>query len=296
VPGIRVLDFHLTSEFWSEFRNLRRAALDSFRCQVSIMLLFSVDILIVGTCNRPEEAAVYGLFVRIFGIIKTFIQSLGDVSWPLFAQNKAAAKEWSLLLLRGNAWIHGGVAGGIAVSLIPFLRWYMGPAWTGSTPLLTLILLRFVVAGLQNPAAYFLISASQFQVLARYIEFELIAAIALSLLLVKFGSTGVAAAFLIATAFGTFYPILSAYSKILGFKGLIVLRGIWVRGIFAFAASVATASLLLSSFSGRFSALAGIIGAAVGISLPFAFGYLGFRQNGRTRRLDFDLKELLARI
>ncbi len=173
----------------------------------------------------------------------------------------------------------------------------MGPTWTGSRYLLTLILLRFVVAGLQQiPQRIFLIGASQFRVLARYIEFELIAGLALSLPLVRFGSTGVAAAFLIATVFGTFYPILSAYSKILGYKSLLILRGIWVRGLFAFTVSIAVAALLLSLFSGRFSVVAGVIGAGVGISLPFAFGYLRFRKNDPTRLLEFDLKELLARI
>ncbi len=109
IPEIRVFDFHLTSSFWSEFRLLRRGAFDSFRCQVSIMLLFSVDILIVGTCRGPEEAAVYGPFIRIFGIIKAFIQSLGDVSWPLSLKIKPQPKSGVWFLLQVN--VHGFTEG-----------------------------------------------------------------------------------------------------------------------------------------------------------------------------------------
>ncbi len=296
VPGLRIFDFHLTIGFWNEFRSLRRAAFNSFRCQVSIMLLFSVDLIIAQTCSRPEEVAIYGLFARIFGIVRSFIQSIGDVTWPIFAQHKAAAREWSLLLLRGNAWIHGSVSGAIAICLIPFLQWYMGSAWTGSTDLLLLILLRFVVTGLQNPAAYFLISASQFQVLARYIEFELAAAVTLSALFARHGTNGLATAFLLATACGTFYPILSAYSKILGFNGLLLLRGLWLRAILGFVASVTISRILLPSLPGGFSVLAGAIGTAAGITLPFCIAYLRFHQNKQSRNLNFGLKEILARI
>jgi len=253
VPSFRVFDFKLNSGFWEQLRRIRRDAFDSFRSQISILLLFSIDLIIVGAWTSPREAAVYGLLVRVFGILRSFIQSLGEVSWPLVAQKKHESREWSHLLLRINAWIYGSTAGAVAVFLLPFLQWYMGPQWIASDTLFILLLIRFVIVGLQSPAGYFLIGLNEFRVYAKWIQSELIAAVILSLFLLKWGAVGVAAGFLGATFCGTFFQIFAAYSHASGFKPLTLFRSVWLRTIAGFTATAVVARLLLPVVAGALS-------------------------------------------
>jgi O-antigen/teichoic acid export membrane protein len=252
-PQFCILDFNLNKSFWEQLGIMRRDAFDSFRSQISILLLFSVDLVIVGAWTSPPEAAVYGLLVRVFGILRSFIQSVGEVSWPLIAQNKTGSREWSHLLLRINAWIYGTITGGVAVFLLPFLKWYMGPEWIASTPLFVLLLVRFVIVGLQSPAGYFLIGLNEFRIYAKWIQLELFAAVVLSVLLLKWGAIGVASGFLAATLCGTFFQIFAAYCQAAGFNPVRVFRSVWLRTLAGFTATAIVGRLILPHFTGILS-------------------------------------------
>ena len=151
VPSLKLLSFGVTTEFWAEFRRLRRSALHAFLSQVSTLLLFTIDLVIVGIWCSIQEAALYALLLRIFAIVRSFVQTAGEVSWPILARSAEAGASMSRVLLNLNAWIYGGITGSLAVFLLPFLAWYMGENWVASELLFFLLLSRFFIVGLQSP-------------------------------------------------------------------------------------------------------------------------------------------------
>jgi len=96
----RSSDFHLSANFWVQFRDIRREAIGSFWNQLAMLFLYSIEIVIVGMVTSPAEAAVYALLVRILAIIRTFVQSLGEITWPILAQSKSDQNRLSHIVLR----------------------------------------------------------------------------------------------------------------------------------------------------------------------------------------------------
>jgi O-antigen/teichoic acid export membrane protein len=271
VAGFRPFDFHLDAEFWRRLREIRHDAIASFWNQLAMLFLYSVEIVIVGMSTSPAEAAVYALLVRILIIIRSFVQSLGEISWPMLAQSKSDQNRLSHIVLRLTAWMYGSVAGAILVTLVPFLRWYMGPEWTGPNTLLLLLLIRFVIVGVHSPAGYYLQARSEFRVLAKYNWLELAAALGFSALLLPRGGAGIAAGFLFATVFATLFQILRVFARRTGFTLGSVLFAIWSRVIAGFAISALLGWLLILRASGIWSLPVAAVATLAGLSLPLLF-------------------------
>ena len=211
-PQIRFLDFDLSRSFWEWFHRLKREAFECFRSQITTAVLYGVDIILVALFCKPEEVAVYGILSRLISVLRSFLQSVSEVAWPMVAQLGLQTEKFNMFLLRMNSWIFGSVTGVMAVALLPFCKWYMGEEWTASRSLLYLLLARFVVTGLATPSAYLLYGLGEFLSISRPLQRELIAGVLFSLLLgPRYGEMGIAAAFLIATLFGTGYPMIRAY-------------------------------------------------------------------------------------
>jgi O-antigen/teichoic acid export membrane protein len=297
VPGFKILDLRVTDEFKAEFKSLRNLAFHSFRTQLSIVLLFSVDLVIVGVVYPPREAAVYALFTRIFGIVRSLIQSAGEVSWPLWAQNRAGGKDWSHLLLKANAWIYGSVVGAMAFSLIPFLRWFMGPEWTGSQPLFAIMLVRFLVTGISNPAGYFLIGRGEYRSLAKVLELEVVVAVVLAILLRTRGPEGIAAAFLMATTCGTMWPILWQYGAISEHRRLPLIGGVWLRAAAAFGGSVVVTAWLVQMASSQLVIVGAALGTCTGLTIGLLFSYVHWRwRNEESTAPVFSFRAMVSKI
>ena len=229
-PLVRFLDFDLSKSFWAWFHRLKREALECFRFQITTAVLSSVDIILVALFCKPEDVAVYGILSRLISVLRSFLQSVSEVAWPMVAQLGLQTQKFNMFLLRMNSWIFGSVTGVIAVALLPFCQWYMGEQWTASRSLLYLLLARFVVTGLATPSAYFLYGLGEFSSISRPQQRELIAAVLFSLLLgPRYGEKGIAAAFLIATLLGTGYPMIRAYCARAGLPTGTILVSLWWR-------------------------------------------------------------------
>ena len=176
--------------------------------------------------------------------------------------------------------------GALAVTLIPFLAWFMGSRWTATSDVLWLVLARFFITGNSSPAGYALIGFGEFKAFATRVERELLAAVILSLLLgFQFGVRGIAISFLAATLFASFIPILQLYALHEGLSTLQLLRAIWWRALLAFAISLGVALLLGRVVGWRaFSVLAGGVGAAVAVATGIALAFLRLWAPSRQRR------------
>src|SRR5262245_10721342 len=214
MPSVRLFTLERSAEFKRYFHELKRDAWACFRSQVSIILLFTVDIIFVGMMSSAGEAAVYAVLSRLFGIVRGLLQTAGEAAWPVVAEQRETSGVLASFLLRANGWIYGAVMGAMALTLTPFLEWYMGKAWAPPSILVYLLAARFLITGASSPAGYLLVGLGDFQAVARCVERELVVATLLAVPLgMKWGVLGVAWAFLLATACGTFLPILFVYAK-----------------------------------------------------------------------------------
>lgn len=266
-PGIRFFTFRKTPDFWQRFHALKKDAFSCFRSQVSIVLLFSIDVVLGQFFCPAADAAIYILLWKMFGYLRQFLQSTGEAAWPIMAERGSAGHEWSLKLLRFNSWIYGSALGAACLTLPPFLEWFMGKGWVAPKGLVYLIGFRCLVTGVSSPTSYFLQGLGKFRELAIFVERELVAAVAISLLLVKpLGIYGVAVGFLLSTAFGTFTPILRAYTRSAKLSLTGTLTQIWWRAGLAGAVSFLAAGALWAALQkpaltpaiGAVSALAGL--------------------------------------
>lgn len=230
VPGFRLLGSMHPEDFWPIFREMRSEAVACFRSQIAILLLFTVDPLLAGNIGESHAAAEaggrYATAARMFAQLRSLLQAGSEAAWPLIAQqqNKSAKgnpgdkimalTQW---LVRVNAWVYGAAMGPVIMVLVPFAAWWTQnktASWTPGQTLVTLMSLRFLIAGISSPSAFFLIGSGQFGTLARYIEREIVLGVVLSFLLApRFHGEGVAAAFLIATVCGTFTPLFWAWAN-----------------------------------------------------------------------------------
>lgn len=278
-PGLRLLDWRLDERFWGFFNGLRGSAWACFRSQVVTVLLYTVDLVFVLFLCGARDAAVYGVLSRVFAMLRTFLQSSGEVTWPIIAQRGMGDNGFRKVLLRSNAWIHGAVAGAVCVTLIPFCRWYVGEALTSGETVLYLVVARFAITGMATPAAYVLYGLGEFKTLTRCLQRELIAACILTLILgATYALPGVAASFLLATIGGTAYPMISAYAKLSGESARKVLFQVWWRMLAGFAYSALWAWFFLGYFpAGPGTVVPAAIGLASTLLLAFVISF--FRSN-----------------
>ncbi len=249
LPGVRPIDLGwdaARSAYWKEHR---RGAWSVFRMQVFILLLLSLDLVLAGWLVRDaSELTAYGLMLRVIGIGRTSLTSLGEALWPRIARGDADQGELTRRVLALNAWLFG-IAGGVFAGAMPaVLGWYVSRDWVPSPLLNALLVLRFVVIGMSSPAAYHLLGAGSYSTLVRALGWEVTVGVVLGGVGGWFwGSAGVAGGFLGSTVLGTFYPLFAAYARSQGVRAVGLWFGqIWARAAFAGAASLLAASWVLS--------------------------------------------------
>jgi len=229
-PGIPLFSLTITSPLWQHFHSLRKDAWQVFQSQIAILLLFSVDIVLVGILCSPKDAALYGLLSRLFTIMRGFLQSFSEAAWPILARRTQQDERFTDWLLHGNSWIYGFAAGSMAILAAPFLQWYMGPQWRPTDVLCWLFVARFLIVGASSPASYFLYGAGDFRSLSRCCNRELLIASALGILLGHFyGMDGIALGFLLATSAGTLIPLFSIYARRREIPLSRILSQVWLR-------------------------------------------------------------------
>jgi O-antigen/teichoic acid export membrane protein len=273
---IRILQFTLGERFWNLFQRLKTEAFASFKTHLVMVLLYSIDLILVGIFCSAQTVAVYGILSRLITIVRSFLQTLGDVSWPIVARRGLGHQPFNAFLVRINAWIYGSITGAMCLTVIPFCKWYLGEQWTASAPLVYLLVARLLVTGLDGPVAYFLYAAGDYQAIAKYLQRELIAAVLLSLAAAPlYGSTGIACAFFLATAFGTAFPIMQIYCRKAGCGVLKFLGQIWWRASLAFVISFGSTVLLMGYFpDGLQSLIPAVVAVMAGVSLSLLVSLL----------------------
>lgn len=229
-PGLPFFSLARGPEFWRRFHEMKAGALALFRNQVATLVLFTVDVVIVGLACGAREAAVYGLLTRVFGIVRSVVQTSGEAAWPLVARQGGLDREFNGFLVRANAWIYGSVTGAALVTLQPFLGWFMGGDWLASTPVLMLIAARFLITGMASTVTYLLYGLGEFRLLSRPLERELMASVVLAVPgALWLGSAGVSGAFLLATAAGTLAPIYFGYFRAARLEARAFFLAMWWR-------------------------------------------------------------------
>jgi O-antigen/teichoic acid export membrane protein len=187
---------------WARLVAIWRQALDALLNQIAMILVFTVDLVIVGIAVGPGAAAIYGVITRAVTISRQMLSSLAEAAWPRLAGELDDTRRAGIMrkVDRLNAWVVGAWYGAMAATLHPFLSWLVKPDWVGPQPLILLMILRSLLISLTSPHAYGLMSAGRFRELATINMQEgllgLTAGIALSL---TYGYYGVAYAFLGAT-------------------------------------------------------------------------------------------------
>lgn len=245
LPALRPIDLGwdaARSAYWKEHR---RGAWSVFRMQVFIMLLLSLDLVLAGWLVHASELRAYGLMLRVIGIGRTSLTSLGEALWPSIARGDGDQGELTRRVLALNAWLFG-IAGGVFAGAMPaVLAWYVSKDWIASPVLNALLVMRFVVIGMSSPAAYHLLGSGSYATLVRALGWEVSAGVVLGGVGGWFwGGAGVAGGFLASTVLGTFYPLFAAYARNQGVAAV----GLWFGQIWARAACAGVASLLAASW------------------------------------------------
>ncbi len=271
-PGIKIFDVTTGAEFREQFRRFRNEAWFCFRAQITTIVLYSADILIIGYFCPKAEVAVYYVIIRLIGMTRSLLQTGGEVGWPFLAQRGGASREDSIPWFGFHGWIYGSVGGALAVVSIPFCSWYMGEAWTVSPELLWVVVLRFIVVGLGSSATYLLYALGEFRPISKCLEVELVAGLILGTVGgYMAGSLGVATGFLLATGGGTLIPVYVAYARRGGTSFWHVFGTIWSRAVLGFAGSYITATLLMKTIvHGVYIPFIASIAVAVSFLLAFA--------------------------
>jgi O-antigen/teichoic acid export membrane protein len=295
-PDLKIFHWSIGSSFKAQFNNLKTEAWFCFRSQVTTVILYSADILIIGFFCPKAEVAVYYVIIRLIGMVRNMLQTGGEVGWPFLAQRGGAQKEDALPWFGLHGWIYGSVAGALVVVTIPFCTWYMGPKWTLDSDLLWAVVLRFMIVGLGSSATYLLYAIGDFRPISKCLEGELFAGLVLGTIGAYLaGTLGVAIGFLLATAGGTLVPVYVMYARRSAIPFWQILGMVWSRALLGFAGSYVTAALLLRTVSqGIYTPL--VASAAVGTSLLLALVLAltrnGFQLNFETRQL----RQLLRKV
>jgi O-antigen/teichoic acid export membrane protein len=293
VEGLPILSWHREADFWPKLRNIWVPSLAWLQSQVSIMFLFTLDIILMGMLFGPGAAAVYGIVSRVTGMSKQVIQALCDTAWPRLAQEPDLQRKADLMrkVDRLNAWIAGSWYGAMAATLQPFLGWLMKTDWVAGPLLISLVLARNLIVSLSAPHAYGLLSAGRFKELARATQREVVLVV-LGIFLFGhfFGMIGVALATLAATGGGSLWYMTYLYFRQASSKPWFSeWCAVYARGLSSAALAFATASLVwwgekvLLGAPGCMAMIAGGLGFGLGMSAAILFGLT--QSGGNTRSL-----------
>jgi O-antigen/teichoic acid export membrane protein len=294
-PGIRFFAFECDPRFWEQLGALKADAWSCLRSQVSMTLLFTLDVIIAGAVCGPVAAAVYGILTRLFSVVVAFLQASSEAAWPYVAQRATGKLDFVHALLRVNAWVYSGVLGAMFVTLNPFLEWFMGESWIASNRVFALVAFRFLIAGLAAPANFALWGMGAFATMARCLERELFAGCLLSIILgMRFGLAGVAGGFLLGTGFGTLLPVFREFSRITQTGLLETLVPIWARACVGGAAGYLSASTLIRLFGAKDlgHVYVGLIAAMVPIALGGMTACLRIRLQSTGRPAEMSLRNI----
>jgi O-antigen/teichoic acid export membrane protein len=298
-PAVEFFCFRADAAFWNDLRRLWRNAWDCFRMQVLILVLLTLDVVLVGLiCGSAKDAAIYSVVTRLLGLVRGLLQATGEVAWPLVAQHDRTDHVFAAFLLRSNGWAVGSATGALVITLGPFLSWYMGEQWAPPQILVVLLTGRLLIIGLASPVIALLIGRGDFKIIARYIQRELVVATILGVCLgVKFGMYGVAMGFLLATAFGTLFPLFRAYGRSVNSSGGQSMWQAWWRGVVACAVSYLAGLMLLPFARGTWQILAvGVMAACAALALGTAIGFFRFRSNWKQGTFRSRMRELMINI
>ncbi|MGC1479950.1 MAG: oligosaccharide flippase family protein [Chthoniobacterales bacterium] len=233
IPPLR---FKTDTQFWRRFRVIRGEAWGAFRAQVSILFLYSADLIVVSFFCDPAEVAIYGIASRFLTIGRGLLQVLNESAWPFVAAKTVGSDRFHDGLIRVNAWLYGLAGACAAIALPIFISWYVGKAWRPSSSLTWLLVIRFLVVGLANPPGYYLFGRGKFSRIAVLTERELFLSVAFGLVLGPlWAANGVALAFLIGTTAGTLFPYWNAFAqeREQGVAGLLI--AVWWRAATTFS-------------------------------------------------------------
>ncbi len=265
-PGLKVFRWSFGADFWAAIVEMRRDAWACFRSQASILLLFSLDQYFIGAYCKGSAA--YLVLARFFAYVRSLLQSLGEVSWPLIAQKEDIGHKWGMPLLRLNGWLYGAVLGAMLLTLPGFVLRFATAEYEVSRTILLLLVGRFLITGLSSPVSYFLFGLGDFVQVARRIERELFLGVVLAIpFAYNRSAEGVAAAFVVATVAGTLFPLMSDYARRVGHSAWSMFFQVWWRGLLSFGISVSLSFAFLKlGWSGYALVAVGAV-AAVGTML-----------------------------
>ncbi len=272
-PGIKLFGWNFGHDFRAIIGDMWTEAWACFRSQTSILLLFSLDQFFIGAYCK--SSAAYLVLARFFAYVRSMLQSIGEVSWPLIAQKEEMGHKWGMPLLRLNGWIYGAVLGSMVLTLPGFVLRFATNEYEVSPTILLLLVGRFLITGLSSPVSYFLFGMGDFVQVARRIERELVLAVVIAIPFVYHRSAeGVAAAFLVATFVGTLFPLMSDYARRIGHSAWSIFGQVWWRGLLSFGLSVSLSFLILQfEIRGYALVMVGAVAALGTLLLPVVWAY-----------------------
>jgi O-antigen/teichoic acid export membrane protein len=233
VRDLLPLDISRFPEFFSRYRTEAFACL---RSQISIILLFSADVILASLLFPEAQVGIYLILTRIFAYGRSFLQIPSEISWPFLARNSERAVDWTLRLLNANSWFQGCTYAVMAVALPDVIHWYLGPKWQPPQILLFLMSLRFLLIGTTTPASYYLASRGAFAIINRNVLREMIAGCVAGLGLgIRFGLVGFVAGFVLSPLAGTALPMLARIASDSAGRLSRIVGNIWLRAALAFS-------------------------------------------------------------
>lgn len=287
LPEVRLLDCHGSDSCRTFIAGHWARAWSVFRMQFSIFLLLSLDVILAGLLlGEGSELVGWVMIARITAIGRGVLSSFGEALWPRIARGEGTTGDLTGRVLAWNAWLYG-IAGGLLAGAAPaVLGWFVAKSWTASPLLTGLLAARFLVIGVSSPASYHLIGAGRYPVLVRAVSREVFAAVVLGFgggwL---WGAPGLAAGFLAATGFGTFYVLFAAYALAEGqTRPLRQFAAVWGRALVgAAAAGGSSAFLIAKGWTGVASLGAAAAGFFAVLVLAVGFAWLRTRHMIRWR-------------
>lgn len=250
LPGLRLVDFRWGPESTRLFRQLWMDAAPAFVCQLVMLFLYAADSVMASQLLPNAAASEVVLAAGLFTMFRRLLQSADESIWPRLAAAAEGATEVSDALVRVNAVLYGVVMTVAAVTLPRFLAGYT-PSLQPSVGVIWLFAARYLVTGLASQPAYYLYGHGRFGEIARHLGLEFAVAVVLSFLFApRFGATGVAGAFALATLVGVAVPLPWAYAEAASLRPLVHLRAVWIRALGAMVVSGTVATLLLHAARG----------------------------------------------
>ena len=202
MTGLPLFVLQPTPDFNARFKVLWRPALDCLKIQGWNLLMFTLDIILVGLLVGPGPAAVYGIISRVAGMSRHVLHAVGEVSFPRLAQETDPGRK--ALFMRKvdhlNAWNVGCWFGAMGATLLPFLGWLLKADWVAGSVLIALMLTRHAIISLTSPQVFGIVSLGLFKENARLVRLDVIASTIPAIILsYPLGNKGVALGYLVGT-------------------------------------------------------------------------------------------------